>query len=107
MAILDREQQLEILQGLAAAYPHAAVVAPDLQTESFIANLHYLMEHGLVEATFQRDQNLPLPGPSGERIEPRYLARNIRIAARGMDILAADGGLSALQAIANERRADQ
>ncbi len=107
MAILNREQQFEILQDLAAAYPHAAFVAPDLQTESFIANLHYLMEHGLVEATFQRDQNLPIPDPSRGRSEPRHLARNIRITARGMDILAADGGLSALQAIADERRADR
>lgn len=104
MAKLDREQQFDILQSLAATYPHAAIIPFDEQTDAFIANLHYLMEHGLIEAEFKRDQSAPTPDPSGHPRDPRYVARNIRIAARGMDVLAADGGLSALQAIANQRR---
>lgn len=107
MTKLDRGQQFDILQSLAATYPHATIVAPDQQAESFVANLHYLMEHGLVEAKFQRDQSVPASDPSGRPRDPRYFAHNIRITARGLDVLAADGGLSALQAIANERRGDR
>lgn len=106
MAALDRSRQRDILELLSADYPFATVVATQQQTDAFIANLHYLMEHGLVEASFSRDNRLPAPSPSGERYkQPAQIASNIRITARGMDFLADDGGLSALLTIVNVRKA--
>ena len=78
MTTLDRERQFNILQGLAASYPRAAVVPSEEQSEPFIANRHYLMEHGLVGAEFYVDQSRRPPDPSRRGLEPRYLARNIR-----------------------------
>lgn len=107
MGTLDRSQQREILESLAEEYPLEAIVPPEQQTPDFVSNLHYLMEHGLVEARFGRDQKLPRPDPTKPRIvPPRLLASDIRITARGMDFLADDGGLSALLTIVNVRKAE-
>lgn len=108
MATLDRTRQRQILEMLAEAYPLAQVVPPDQQDTDFTANLHYLMEHGLVEATFARDQSPPRPDPTKPRFEqPKLIATGARITARGMDFLADDGGLSALLTIVNVRKTER
>lgn len=105
MATIDRSRQRQILEGLAEAYPLVQFIPPDEQDAEFAANLHYLMEHGLVEAKFARDQSPPRPNPTKSRYgQPKLIATDIRITARGMDLLADDGGLSAILTIVNVRK---
>lgn len=84
---LNRELQLDILRLLENEYParlsdiHNQFADPD----AAIRNIHYLHEHGLIDATFSGalGRRVQVPGP-------------IRINSRGMDFLADDGGLSAI-----------
>lgn len=82
---INRERQLELLKLLADAYPHY-VVANNIpgDRDSANVNLHYLIEHGLVNGQITEFM-------SGER--PVGMAI---ITAAGLDFLADDGGLSAI-----------
>lgn len=84
---LDRELQLEILRRLEAIYPmqadnmHLLFHEPGLAS----ANIHYLSEHGLVDAKFSSCIGSGIPEP--------FLTK---INHRGMDFLADDGGLGSI-----------
>jgi hypothetical protein len=87
--ILDRTYQLELLQALANTYPAYfkgfdtdGMEGPERRR--YIANMHYLEEHGLV------DGGLHLYASGG------YGLTYPTIKAKGMDFLADDGGLSAI-----------
>jgi hypothetical protein len=82
---INRERQLELLKLLAGAYPHY-VTARDIPGDKseVNANLHYLIEHGLVNGSITEFM-------SGERPVMSAI-----ITASGLDFLADDGGLSAI-----------
>jgi hypothetical protein len=79
---IRRRMQLDILLHLKERYPlHAtADEMPHSDDENFNANLHYLIEHGLVEGNVIRDHGFDL------------LVVNPRLTARGLDFLEDDGG---------------
>lgn len=88
--ILDRAYQLELLTKLSEAYPDPV---PDyeindrLQGEDrsrYIANMIYLEEHGLVESGITKN------------VSSDYSLTQPRINCHGMDLLADDGGLTAI-----------
>lgn len=88
--ILDRSYQLELLQKFAENYP-SYLPDRDLnqslkgeERQRYVANMHYLEEHGLV------DSGLHLMANALYTLSPPS------ITAKGMDFLLDDGGLSAI-----------
>ena len=89
---LDREFQLQLLHRLSGYYPHHHVGRwQELHEDESTAkvNLFYLMEHGLIE--------------SDAKVEKRFGGGfgygSSKITKKGMDFIAADGGLSAIFAV--------
>lgn len=85
--ILDRSLQKRLLSELADFYPERVSLESLIESfpgESAEKNLHYLIEHGLVDA-----QILAMANGTTKLGHPR-------INHRGMDFLADDGGLAAV-----------
>jgi hypothetical protein len=84
---LDRTLQRNILLALEAAYPNRvsmfALTQLGMADDVLIANVRYLFEHRLVDATW-------LPTSSG------LMLANAVLSANGVDFLADDGGLTAV-----------
>ncbi len=81
--LLDRAYQRELLNELAALYPKRGTFQTD-DRNRLVVNLHYLTEHGLINAEF-----------------PRLLSGEVQygpalITAKGLDFIQDDGGLSAI-----------
>ena len=97
--LLNRGEQLRILNEMAADYP-----APSGITETFgpqennqlSVNLSYLHEHGLIECNWHPTLDNPYPLPESGKIT-----------AAGLDFLADDGGLSAILGVVTVRFDDQ
>ena len=83
---IRRRMQLDILLYLKERYPLHATVdeMPHCDDDDFNANLHYLIEHGLVEGNVIHDHGFDL------------LVVNPRLTARGLDFLEDDGGPAAI-----------
>lgn len=84
---LDRARQRELLFELQDEYPHPKfyVLAGDEAGRREAVNLHYLLEHGLIEGR-------PQFSSSGDK-SSRW---QVRITHQGLDFLADDGGLGAI-----------
>jgi len=82
--MLDRSRQKSMLEDLAACYPNhsATVIVEDDMND--IANLYYLREHGLIEASLDRT------------LSGAFVFGGASITAKGLDFLADDGGLSSI-----------
>lgn len=81
--LLDRDFQRKLLKDLAELYPRRGKFT-DEDHESLVVNLHYLAEHGLVEAAFSHvNHGNIIIGPAV-------------ITAKGLDFIQDDGGLSAV-----------
>lgn len=91
---LDRALQRQMLGLLAETYPHPADLKPaEIDGDKYEANLHYLMEHGLVVAkTLATTTMIKFGRPT--------------ITAAGMDFLADDGGMSAILGVVTVRLHD-
>ncbi|TPL00677.1 hypothetical protein FJ938_22045 [Mesorhizobium sp. B2-4-14] len=92
--ILDRDLQLTMLRAMADVYPEQLRNFPHIESvdrAKFFANLQYLCEHDLVDATWSRE------------IGSKAHAAGSRITAKGMDFLADDGGLSAILGVVTIR----
>lgn len=84
---LDRHAQRRILLRLADVYPEdqvAEFLYHDVEPYKLAANISYLQEHGLIEATFY--------GPK----EVGNAVQRARLTHKGMDFLEDDGGLSSI-----------
>lgn len=93
---LDRKLQTELLKRMAEIYPsHLSMSAFEKeysgQHKKVIANICYLMEHGLCTA-----QIIPEIGWEVELTPPK-------ITAKGLDFLADDGGLDAILSVVTIR----
>lgn len=82
--MLDRVRQRQMLEALAATYPHHSTSFIDENNPADLANLYYLQEHELVAASLTRT------------ITGDFIFSGACITAKGMDFLADDGGLSAI-----------
>lgn len=80
-----RDRQKQILDALAQSYPDSAreFIDKDDPLRDY-ANLFYLQEHGLVQASIKR------------ALSGAHLFSGASITAKGLDFLADDGGLSAI-----------
>ncbi len=93
---LDRGLQKRILTALAGIYPagiYEPSELPSLAREdepSFVANVQYLAEHGLLESGITRRDVV-----GGPEFDFSYGAPTT-ITAKGLDFMADDGGLSAI-----------
>ena len=84
---LDRKLQANILRTLEEVYPDSLLVEalPDYSNNrSYMANLFYLQEHGLIEGGDIRE-----PGQCRSMID-------VQITKTGLDFLSDDGGLQAI-----------
>ena len=84
---LDRLYQREFLNDLAKLYPGYGNVRAEMTSdnkESFLRNIFYLREHGLV-----RFDDIALQSGT-------YVVNSVQITAKGMDFIADDGGLSSV-----------
>ena len=84
---LDRKLQADILRALEEVYPDSLLVEalPDYSNDrSYMANLFYLQEHGLIEGGDIRE-----PGQCRSMID-------VQITKIGLDFLSDDGGLQAI-----------
>ncbi len=84
---LDRKLQANILRALEEVYPDSLLVEalPDYSNNrSYMANLFYLQEHGLIEGGDIRE-----PGQCRSMID-------VQITKTGLDFLSDDGGLQAI-----------
>lgn len=81
---LNRERQREMLEKLATIYPSYSTDCIAQDSESDLANLYYLQEHGLVNAALDRT------------LSGAFIFSGAIITAKGLDFLADDGGLSAI-----------
>lgn len=92
---LDRTLQLSLLNKLADSYPEGATLnAPESEEKAYRANIHYLIEHGLVSETTSYVGSLTIiSAPT--------------ITAAGMDFLADDGGLSAVLGVVTVKLHDE
>lgn len=81
---LNREQQREMLEKLASSYPNYSIDCIAQDSEADLANLYYLQEHGLVNASLDRT------------LSGSFIFSGAIITAKGLDFLADDGGLSAI-----------
>jgi len=87
---LDRPLQLKILESLKDNYPNISKVAPlkaAYDNEFFLANLYYLIGHGLIEPIAEGP--LDLHGKASEILQAK-------ITVIGLDFLADDGGIGAI-----------
>ncbi len=85
--LLDRQHQRALLEELIRAYPDdvaATELADRLPGNSLRVNAAYLAEHALIVANFVSDL----------RNGPQLITA--KITAKGMDFMAADGGLGAI-----------
>lgn len=87
---LDRRRQLELLLELRDEYPHQKfyILKGDDAGRRESVNLHYLLEHGLVEGKVQFSG-------TGDK-SARWAVRTTH---QGLDFLADDGGLGAILGI--------
>ena len=83
---VDRDLQQEILRRLNNVYPEWEHPASVVDEPHVIANLCYLRDHGLIEARLER-----LVGP-----DKLWSFAGAKITVKGIDFIAADGGLSAI-----------
>ncbi len=84
---LDRKLQADILHALEEVYPDSLLVEalPGYSNDrSYMANLFYLQEHGLIEGGDIRE-----PGQCRSMID-------VQITKTGLDFLSDDGGLQAI-----------
>lgn len=85
---IDRNRQKTILEILANCYPdYSNDVLRSEYRKQDIANLYYLQEHGLIDASLDRT------------LDGGYSFQKAVITAKGLDFLANDGGLSAILGI--------
>lgn len=84
---LNRDRQREILNELAIHYPSSVPGSMLGVSNEDIANIAYLIEHGLVQAELRRH---------GMEM---VLNSFVGITAAGMDFLADDGGLTAIRGV--------
>jgi hypothetical protein len=84
---LDRARQLQLLLELRDAYPHLVfyTAGGDEAGRRESVNLHYLLEHGLIDGKVQFSGT----GDKSARWQ-------VRITHKGLDFLADDGGLGAI-----------
>ena len=82
---LDRKLQYEILLYLQKTYPQEADLRemPSFTHDDFQPNAWYLSEHNLITPRMKRDNARPLMSTA-------------KMTAKGLDFLAADGGLGAI-----------
>ncbi|MCP1290726.1 hypothetical protein NK214_11050 [Chromobacterium sp. S0633] len=90
---LDRDLQRHLLQSLSTFYPDWVTIHSDIfdgvDRPVLLANLAYLIEHGLVDgANSAVAERLPLGLSS--------VPLRVKISAAGLDFIAQDGGLSAI-----------
>lgn len=90
--MLDRQLQLQMLRDMAAVYPRPAESLAELAPDDpqLLANVMYLHEHNLADATMHEAIGL-------------YQFGWAKITARGLDFLADDGGLSAILGVVTVR----
>lgn len=86
--VLDGVLRREMLKRMEEVYPEGWDVFPFRQEHrlsegDLVATLVYLQEHGLVDVGIER------------RVQPAMLVNPPAITAKGLDFLAADGGLTA------------
>lgn len=94
---LDRALQLTLLTKLADEYPDVINIREmSLENPAVTPNLHYLAEHGLVDANQDGDISLR-----------KFQFLHARITAAGMDFLADDGGLSAILGVVTIKLHDE
>jgi hypothetical protein len=92
--MLDRTHQREILEALAGLFPEgsydvdALLNRPDTTTQQTLVNVQYLAEHGLLSSGYKRMSTISNNG--------FYAAGETSITAKGLDLLADDGGLGAV-----------
>lgn len=92
---LDRNLQRRILECCAACYPHMTTEPGDYApSPELVANVAYLQEHGLVQASLSTTMN-----------RETYFA-GVKATSKGMDFLAEDGGLTAILGVMTIRLHD-
>ncbi|AOA58224.1 hypothetical protein [Acinetobacter larvae] len=94
--ILDRQLQLELLKKMESSYPNHYKFDEeyDFGTEEYciaVANLYYLMQHGLVEHT-----SVNISRSLDDKGNRSFQFQTPTINQKGLDFLADDGGLSAI-----------
>jgi hypothetical protein len=96
--LLNRSFQHDILQLLANSYPQSTDPNKDfagIDDNSLSVNLMYLSEHGLVTVNSQT------------LLSGDIIIGSAKITARGLDFLAADGGLSAVLGVVTVKLHDE
>lgn len=95
---LDRGIQRQILEGLAENYPAPSYgiwgdFGIECDAATLLANVTYLVEHGLVLGGFVSRE---LTNPIGLAAADLFVENETTITAAGLDFLADDGGVSAI-----------
>lgn len=82
----NRQVELTILQRLKNSFPEAVDIEEwEDEFPCFLQEIYYLYEHGVIEADFFKTMGNATPLPE-----------EIKITKKGIDLLAGDGGLSAI-----------